>query len=135
MWYSIKELYSMLWKEKADKIFEIILEKKKAKYWNEKVWWVDSKKEYSRKQELILLERAWKIKYLKFQVPFLLQEWFLWNWNKIREIKYFADFVYLKEWDEKLTVEDSKWMRTEVYKIKRKMFLLRYGKTHYFIES
>lgn len=138
MWYSQQQLEKMLGKEKSDAVFTVLwmLQKPKtSKYWNIKVWWVDSKKEYNRLQELHYLEKSWKIRHLKTQVPFLLQESFEWNGKKEREIKYIVDFVYLKEWEDKLTVEDSKGFRNDVYKIKRKMFLCRYGKTHHFIES
>jgi hypothetical protein len=134
MWYTKDQLVQMLWEQKANSIF-VWVKQKTNKFWNEKVWWVDSKKEYNRMQELQILERAWKIKFLKFQVPFLLQEWFERNWKKIREIKYISDFVYLKEWDKKLTVEDTKGFKEKTYLLKRKLFLHRYWKTHYFLES
>lgn len=42
-----------------------------------------------------------------------------------RPVKYIADFVYEK--DGKTVVEDAKGMKTDVYKIKRKLMLSIYG--------
>ena len=41
-------------------------------------------------------------------------------------VKYIADFVY-REKDGTLVVEDAKGMKTDVYKIKRKLMLSIYG--------
>lgn len=125
----------MVWPNRAREImWEVINEKeKKNKYNAQKTEWFDSKKEKSRHDELVLLEKSWKIEDLKMQVPFLLQEEFELNWEKIRGIRYFADFVYTKDW--KRIVEDSKWVRTDVFKIKKKMFLKKYWSEFLFIES
>lgn len=45
--------------------------------------------------------------------------------EKIRAIKYVADFVY-EDKDGRTIVEDAKGMRTDVYKIKRKIMLYKY---------
>lgn len=84
----------------------------------------DSRKEARRGMELQALERAGKINNLEMQKRFILQEGFVYGREKIRSISYLADFYYEK--DGKKYVEDTKGFRTEVYKIKRKMFLYRY---------
>ena len=44
-----------------------------------------------------------------------------------RECSYIADFVYLDTSTGKTIVEDAKGMKTEVYKIKKKLMLYVYG--------
>ncbi|MEK6883265.1 MAG: DUF1064 domain-containing protein [Nanoarchaeota archaeon] len=81
-----------------------------------------SKKEKIRYQELKLLEKASKIEDLELQPEFTLQIGFTdRDGNKHRPIVYRADFTYLEEGSE--IVEDCKGVRTEVYKIKKKMLL------------
>lgn len=102
----------------------------------------DSKKEANRFRELQLLERAGKITALQRQVKYVLiptQREFS---NEIykkgahqghfkpgkvleKECSYIADFAYFQ--DDKYVVEDTKGVRTEAYKIKRKLMLERYG--------
>lgn len=97
---------------------------KNSKYKSVKTNGYASKKENNRAFELSLLERAWKIKNLREQISFLLQESFEYRGEKIRSINYVADFVYEK--DGETIVEDVKWFKTDVYAIKRKMLLSRY---------
>lgn len=102
----------------------------------------DSKKEANRFRELQLLERAGKITALQRQVKYVLiptQREFS---NEIykkgahqghfkpgkvleKECSYIADFAYTQ--DGAYVVEDTKGVRTEAYKIKRKLMLERYG--------
>jgi hypothetical protein len=82
----------------------------------------DSKSEERRYNELLLLERSGVISDLKLQPSFELQPAFDYNGEKIRSIKYVADFSY-KNSDGTTTIEDVKGMKTEVYKLKRKLFL------------
>ena len=86
----------------------------------------DSAKESKRYASLKLLERAGVIENLKLQPRFLLQEGFTYNGHKERKIEYVADFQY--ERNGQTIVEDvkSKPTRTEVYKLKRKLFLYKY---------
>lgn len=84
----------------------------------------DSALEAKRYRQLALLEKAGEIKNLKLQVPFLLQESFRKNNKTYRKIEYIADFVY--EEDEKTIVEDTKGMKTDVFKIKQKLFEYKY---------
>jgi hypothetical protein len=85
----------------------------------------DSKKEATRyiclKNELGL----GIIGNLKLQPEFILQDGFKISGKKFREIKYVADFMYTR--NGKTIVEDVKGIKTEVYKIKKKMFLKRYN--------
>lgn len=102
----------------------------------------DSKKEARRYSELLLLEKAGVIQNLQRQVKYVLipaQREFS---NEIytkgakkgcykpgklleSECSYYADFVYLQ--DGKIVVEDAKGVRTEAYKIKKKLMLKEYG--------
>lgn len=87
----------------------------------------DSKKEAKRGQELEYLNKIGVIKNLERQVKFELQPAYTNNQGKkIRAITYIADFVYEK--NGKKIVEDVKSpaTRTEVYKIKKKLFEYRY---------
>ncbi len=81
----------------------------------------DSKKEAKRYCELKLLLKAKKIKNLTLQPAFRLQPKFKKNGATTREIRYVADFMYTDE-NGKIVVEDVKGMKTDVYKIKKKMF-------------
>ena len=81
----------------------------------------DSKKEAQRYGELRLLERAGEIADLKLQPQYILQPKFKKNGKTFREIKYIADFCYTTK-DGRHVVEDVKGVRTEVYRLKRKMF-------------
>jgi hypothetical protein len=80
-----------------------------------------SKKEAKHYCDLLLLEKSGEIKDLKTQVKFVLQPSFGKNGKGIREIAYISDFTYS---DKKgaFHVVDVKGMRTDVYKIKKKMF-------------
>lgn len=89
----------------------------------------DSKKEAVRYQELKLLEKAKKITDLKLQVPFVLLDNYVLNGKKHQGIKYIADFVYIDIETGKYVVEDvkSSATKTQVYRLKKKLFESRYG--------
>lgn len=98
---------------------------KKAKYLNNKVTLngisFDSKKESDRYLELILLSKASKISNFEIQVPFVLAEPVILDGRKKPAIRYFADFVYLDEFNNKV-VEDVKsdiTRKDKVYRIKK----------------
>ncbi|MCH5234502.1 MAG: DUF1064 domain-containing protein [Muribaculaceae bacterium] len=95
-----------------------------------------SKKEHGRAGELKLMEAAGIISNLREQVRFNLlphQYGTCGTDFKGKEVKvllerplsYIADFVYEK--DGQTIVEDTKGVRTEVYKIKRKLMLFFHG--------
>lgn len=92
-----------------------------------------SKKEAARYQVLKMLAKTGKIFDLKLQVKFILCPKFEYEGKKEREISYVADFVYL-DGNENKIVEDVKGFKTEVYKIKRKLFLHKYGQDYCFRE-
>lgn len=119
---------------------------RRSKYGNRKTMvdgiTFDSKKKANRFRELQFLERAGKITALQRQVKYVLiptQREFS---NEIykkgahqghfkpgkvleKECSYIADFAYIQ--DGAYVVEDTKGVRTEAYKIKRKLMLERYG--------
>ena len=86
----------------------------------------DSKKEKGRYEFLKMLARAGKIKNLKLQPRYLLQDSFSYRGKKERKIEYVADFEYIDEHGTSI-VEDVKGKKTDVYKLKRKLFLYKYG--------
>ena len=81
----------------------------------------DSKREAIRYQELKLLERAGEIKDLELQPKYILQPKYRKNGKSIREIAYIADFRYFDTRHNKLVVEDVKGVKTEVYRLKKKI--------------
>ena len=88
----------------------------------------DSVREARRYGELKLLEKGGYITDLKLQVPFeLLPNQKDIDGNVIeRKVRYIADFVYTDRNGQQI-VEDAMGMRTEVYRLKRKLMLDRYG--------
>lgn len=94
----------------------------------------DSRLEAARYQELLVLERGGFISALSCQPKFLLQDGFEYDGKKERAIYYIADFQYLDNDTADWVVEDVKGKRTEVYKLKRKLFLAKYGKRYSFEE-
>jgi hypothetical protein len=102
---------------------------KQNKYKNKKVSVngkvFDSKKEAKRYLELIKLEQTGLIKDLETQKKFLLLDSFKKNGKTYKQISYYADFVYFDIYEKKTIVEDvkaSKYFKTDVYKIKKKLF-------------
>lgn len=88
----------------------------------------DSMLECERYKYLKALEQQKVISNLERQVKYvLLPSQIDSKTRKIieREISYLADFVYEK--GSKTIVEDVKGLKTDVYKIKRKLMLYNYG--------
>lgn len=87
----------------------------------------DSKKEAKRYVELLLLERAGLIRELRLQprFPFVI--------NGQKFCTYIADFMYYSEKEQCIIVEDVKGYKTEVYKLKSKLFRIMYDQ-YRFIE-
>lgn len=96
----------------------------------------DSKKEYRRYRELVLMEKAGLISDLQRQVKFLLIPTQYEHFKRYgkngkeltpgkrvveKECAYYADFVYAE--NGKDVVEDTKGVRTPEYIIKRKLML------------
>jgi len=96
----------------------------------------DSAKEAMRCNQLQMNLQGKVISNLAVQVPFEVMSGFRWKGEAIRAIKYVADFVYTE--NGKMIIEDCKGMRTDVYKIKRKLLiahLLSEGVEFDFIET
>lgn len=114
---------------------------KPPKYHNEKasrrmpngeVRTFDSQREARRYDELMLLLKAGQIKDLRLQQNFTIQEGYVTAEGEVvRPIVYKTDFVYYVirngEWTK--VVEDAKGVRTEGYKLKKKMMQDRLGIT------
>ena len=100
-----------------------------SKYKNKKVVvdniLFDSKKEANYYTKLKILRDAGKITDLELQKRFVLQQGFKLNGKSYRAITYIADFIYKD--DKGVHVVDTKGYRTEVYKIKKKLFMKKYG--------
>jgi hypothetical protein len=112
--------------------YPITTEAKRNKYHNKKVLidniTFDSIKEGNRYKELKLLEAKGIITDLKLQVKYELQPSYMMNDKTIRAISYICDFEY-KNKNGDLIIEDvkpSKEFQTEVYKIKKKLFMYKY---------
>ena len=88
----------------------------------------DSKREANRWVELLWLEKAGEISELRRQVKFILIPAQRVNGKLVeRECSYIADFVYRDKETNLTVVEDAKGVRTEVFKIKKKLMLQKYG--------
>lgn len=107
-------------------LFGKSLDYKISKYKNKKITYdgiqFDSQKERNHYIGLKMLEKAGEIKDLELQKTFMLQPGFKKNGVTYRAITYKADFVYLDLRTNKIVVEDTKGFKTEVYKIKKKLF-------------
>ena len=90
----------------------------------------DSRHEAERWIELRYMERAGLIYELQRQVPFVMiptQRDEVTGKLLEKETKYYADFTYRDRQTHKLVVEDAKGMKTDVYKLKKKLMFWRYG--------
>ncbi len=110
---------------------------KQNKYKNKKTEYrgikFDSIKEKNRYLILKDMERLGQIEELQLQVKYELQPSYKIGNKKIRSINYIADFVYYKIYKRGGTeireqiIEDCKGYKTQIYKIKKKMFEYKYG--------
>lgn len=100
------------------------------KYHNKKIVYdgiiFDSIKEKNRYMILKLYEKSGVIKELELQKSFELLPKFTINGKNIRAIKYVCDFYYYDNNRKRYVVEDVKGMRTDVYKLKKKLFEYKY---------
>ena len=85
----------------------------------------DSRREACRYLVLKGMVEDGLIKDLRRQVRYELIPAFDVDGKHYRPVYYVADFVYVE--DGKEVVEDVKGMRTDVYKLKSKLFARRYG--------
>lgn len=98
------------------------------KYHAEKSGGYASRKEHRRANELRLMQRAGLISNLREQVSYELIPAQRGADGKVieRACAYVADFVYTDQQGNTI-VEDTKGMRTDVYRIKRKLMLHVHG--------
>lgn len=95
----------------------------------------DSRKEAERYIELKFLSNQKRILDFQLQPKFLLLDGFKdFNGKKHLPIYYISDFMYREVNKPYWTVEDVKGVKTEAYKIKKKLFLQKYP-NYKFIES
>lgn len=103
----------------------------------------DSQREYQRWMALKLMERAGLIKDLRRQVKYQLLEPIYETYHRYSDktgkrlkdgqrliehgVSYVADFVYIDCRTGETVVEDAKGMKTEVYKIKKKLMVHIHG--------
>lgn len=85
----------------------------------------DSRKEADRYLTLKAMEEEGLIGDLRRQVRYELVPAFDVDGRHYRPVFYVADFVYVE--DGKTVVEDVKGMKTDVYRLKSKLFARRYG--------
>ena len=85
----------------------------------------DSKKEAERYEDLMAMLKAGEITDLKLQHTFTLQEAYKDpDGEKVAGIKYIADFTYYDSAGN-FVIEDVKGVKTDVYKIKKKLMAAR----------
>ena len=118
----------------SEEQYEKLVRKNVNKYHNKKVIYdgikFDSAKERNYYLKFKMMEEAGIIKDLELQKKFILQNGYTINGKKRREISYKADFCYVTTKDDKLHVVDIKSPATakdKVYRLKKKMFELKYG--------
>ena len=117
--------------------FEELLHQKPSKYRSTRTTvneiTFQSKYEAERYLELKQALKNGKIRELTLQPKFKLHDEFMLNGKKYRAIHYVGDFMY--KIGNKKIVEDTKGFKPESYKIKKKMFLKRYGTKYEFLET
>lgn len=92
----------------------------KATYGNLKF---DSKRERERFVQLLAMQDTGEISQLRLQHTFTLREAYtLPSGERVKGTTYKADFTYYDA-DGKFVIEDVKGVRTDVYKLKRKMMI------------
>lgn len=105
--------------------------KKKSKYNNKKETRIvnketitfDSKKEAKRFDALYVMAKQGHIKNLTLQPEYEIIPQVKHNTKTLCRIKYIADFRY--EQNEKIIVEDVKGFHTDVYQLKKRLFLIQ----------
>lgn len=89
----------------------------------------DSKKEMQYYGNLLMSKRAGEIKDFELQPSFVLQEGFNKDGVRHRPITYKADFKIIHN-DGKIEIVDVKGFKTEVFKIKMKLFEYKFPEYH-----
>lgn len=110
--------------------FSKSIDNKQSKYKNKKVIYdgieFDSQKEGNYYLKFKAMQELGLIKDLELQKEYILQDKFVLNGKTRRKITYKADFSYITTEDDKLHVVDVKGFKTDVYKLKKKLFEYRY---------
>lgn len=118
-------------KEVYERLLSNSIDQKQNKYNNTKVEYkgirFDSIKEMKHYQLLEYLQRIGEIKELKLQVPYELIPKYKINNKTVRKTIYIADFTYITTKDDKLHIVDTKGFKTDVYRLKKKLFEYKYG--------
>ena len=113
----------------ATKAVQTADDTKQSKYRNKKTEIdgiiFDSKKEADYYQRLKIMKHIGEIQDFDRQVAFELQPEFEKDGQKIRAIRYIADFVIYKK-DNSVEIVDTKGIRTKDFELKRKMFEYKY---------
>lgn len=91
-----------------------------------------SRKEADFYSELKIRERAGEISDLVLQPRFLLQDSFEYHGKVYSKMEYVADFQYVE--NGRIVVVDTKGFVTDVYRLKKKLFLYKYGSLYEFLE-
>lgn len=86
----------------------------------------DSIKEARYYLNLKALLNSGYIKDLELQKEYILQDSFKINNKTRRKITYKADFVYYSNIDNKIHIVDVKGFKTDIYKLKKKLFEYKY---------
>ena len=85
----------------------------------------DSKAEANYYKSLKLLKKAGEIKDFELQPTYILQDGYKRGKRKVQPITYKADFLVTYT-DGRQEIIDCKGMKTEVYRIKKKIFEYKY---------
>lgn len=85
----------------------------------------DSRLEANYYNRLKLLQKTREIKSFELQPVFILQDAYKRGKREVRPITYIADFLVIYP-DGRQEIIDCKGMKTEVYKIKKKLFEYKY---------
>ena len=109
-------------------INDVLAKSRNNKYHARKSGGYDSRKEHRRANELRLLQRAGVISGLREQVRYEVIPAQRGTDGRVveRACHYIADFVYTDQHGNTV-VEDVKGVRTDVYRIKRKLMLYVHG--------
>jgi hypothetical protein len=114
------------------RIFNQKKEAKPSKYKNVKVTRIlpngeivtfDSKKEARRFDSLLIMQKQGHIEKLTLQPEYEIIPTCKHNGQTLRKIKYIADFRY--EQNGNIIVEDVKGFHTDVYQLKKRLFLIQ----------
>lgn len=82
--------------------------------------------ELNRYIQLKRLMKAGRVEDLELQPKYILQEKYKVGNEKIRALKYTADFRYLDKDLNKTVIEDFKGKKTKDYEIRKKLFIKKY---------